>query len=174
MSKKKTSIVITWILLLILIMNMGLSSVFAAENNYQSYCIEVDDLIQYNNTTNIELSNDKLKELNILATEMNLNDQDIDEIQKLYKEYHQYNQIEDSKIKAKIVKKVVKLIVPLTGKALKAAGVKVTEKGLADITNFLFEWEGPLQDGIEQALISIGAPKTVAHWSAKTIMFVLF
>lgn len=54
-------------------------------------------------------------------------------------------------------------------------GVKMAEKSFADFTDYLFEWQGKVQDGIESFLInSWGWNKTASHWSAKTIMFVAF
>jgi len=60
-------------------------------------------------------------------------------------------------------------------KAAALIAAKVGSKTVADITNFLFSWEDDLQMGIEKALIKYGHfNKTVAHWTAKSIMFILF
>lgn len=60
-------------------------------------------------------------------------------------------------------------------KAAQILAAKIGSKSVADITNYLFEWEDDLQEGMEHYLVDeLGWNETAAHWTAKSVMFVLF
>ncbi|MED3352976.1 hypothetical protein P4388_31140 [Bacillus thuringiensis] len=63
----------------------------------------------------------------------------------------------------------------LVKKAAKLLAAKIGSKSVADITDYLFEWEDDLQQGMENYLVyKLGWNKTAAHWTAKSVMFILF
>lgn len=66
-------------------------------------------------------------------------------------------------VKTKAIKKLAKWL-----------AAKVGSKTIADITDYLFGWQDDLQTGAENFLVDHGWNRTVAHWSVKSIMFVLF
>ncbi|MDA2566429.1 hypothetical protein PDQ34_21010 [Bacillus cereus] len=66
--------------------------------------------------------------------------------------------------KAAIIKKAAKLL-----------AAKIGSKSVADITDYLFEWEDNLEQGMQNYLVyKLGWNKTAAHWTAKSVMFILF
>jgi hypothetical protein len=119
------------------------------------------------------LSPEKEKQLMEISKEFNLSTQDIKDLRNLYHNEHSTTIMPLGKIGA--VTKIVKVAKPIIIKACKMFGVKMAEKSLADFTDFLFEWQGNLQDGIENFLITRwNWNETAAHWTAKTIMFIVF
>lgn len=59
--------------------------------------------------------------------------------------------------------------------AAKLLAAKLGEKSIADFTDFLFGWEGSLQNGIQYYLIHYAHwNSTAAYWTAKSIVFILF
>ncbi len=118
------------------------------------------------------LSPEKEEQLMEIANEFNLSTQEIKELRYLYNE-HSTTIIPRGRIG--IILKIVKAAKPIIIKACKMFGVKMAEKSLADFSDFLFEWQGDLQDGIENFLINYwNWNETAAHWTAKSIMFVVF
>lgn len=66
----------------------------------------------------------------------------------------------------------VKKVAQVLAKFLKSIGIS---KGVVGITNYLFEWENDLQKGIEEFLYRYTPlNRTLAYWTAKTIMFIAF
>ncbi|QWQ38597.1 hypothetical protein KMP11_06525 [Gemella sp. zg-570] len=66
--------------------------------------------------------------------------------------------------KLAVIKKIAKWI-----------SLKVGEKSVAEITDYLLEWEDDLQTGIENFLVEYcGFSRGSAHWTAKTAMFIAF
>ena len=60
-------------------------------------------------------------------------------------------------------------------KVAKWIAAKVGSKSVADITDYLFEWEDDLQKGIENWLVEkTGMLRSDAYWIAKTAMFIAF
>jgi hypothetical protein len=111
-----------------------------------------------------QLSSDKKQEFNKLIESKIFNNQELLQILQDREERHPSSPLFESKWKASVIKAVAKLVAS-----------KVGEKSVADVTDFLFSWEGPLQDGIEYYLIHYGHfNSTVAHWTAKSIMFIVF
>lgn len=118
------------------------------------------------------LSPEKEEQLMEIANEFNLSTQEIKELRDLYNE-HSTTIIPRGRIG--IILKIVKAAKPIIIKACKMFGVKMAEKSLVDFSDFLFEWQGDLQDGIENFLINRwNWNETAAHWTAKSIMFVVF
>src|SRR5699024_7291222 len=72
------------------------------------------------------------------------------------------------KWKLAIIKKAIKY-------AARILGTKLSEKGLADIIDYLTDFEDDLQTGFENAFVKyLHVSRTAAHWAAKTIMFIFF
>lgn len=119
-----------------------------------------------------QLSPEKVRELQELGREFNMTTQDLNDVKALYLK-NAYSISTRGKVGA--VVKVVKVAGSVMKKAAKIFGVKLSEKGLASFADYLTEWEGKLEDGIESFLVSQwGWSSTAAHWTAKTIMFVAF
>ena len=118
------------------------------------------------------LSPQKEEQLMEIAKQLNLTEQEVQELRDLYNK-HSSTTMPMRKIG--IITKIVKVSKPIIIKAAKAIGIKISEKTFADFTDFLFDWQGNLQDGIESFLINyLKFNETVAYWTAKTIMFVAF
>lgn len=49
---------------------------------------------------------------------------------------------------------------------------KAGEKSIADITNYLFEWQDNLEQGAENWLVNHGCNRTASHWTVKTASFI--
>lgn len=114
----------------------------------------------------------KEEQLMEIAKQLNLTEQEVQELRDLYNK-HSSTTMPMGKIG--IITKIVKVSKPIIIKAAKAIGIKISEKTFADFTDFLFDWQGNLQDGIESFLINyLNFNETVAYWTAKTIMFVAF
>ncbi|MBM7647011.1 hypothetical protein JOD45_003246 [Scopulibacillus daqui] len=107
------------------------------------------------------LSEDQKAEFLEIAQELHLS---LDEQNDLLKQRFDYHHRIQPQWKSSIIKAAAKMI-----------AAKCGEKSVADITDFLFEWEDDLQTGIEKSLIKYGHfNKKVAKWTAKSIIFVLF
>lgn len=118
-----------------------------------------------------ELPLKKQIELDNIAKEFNMSPEDIKDIKDLYFKNKMYK--ERGKVGA--VLKIIKVAKATLTKAAKMFGMKMAEKELADFADYLFEWQGDLQDGIENFLVyNWGWSRDAAHWAAKTIMFIAF
>lgn len=72
------------------------------------------------------------------------------------------------RIKLAIVKKVAQAVV-------KVLGAKMASKSVTDIVNFLTDFEGDIQTGIQSFLVQkLHFNSDVAYWTAKTVMFLVF
>lgn len=141
---------------------------FAMEDN-QNNILENKN-IEFKIEENLPI--DKQVELNNLVKEFNMSKEDANYIKELYIQNHSGIQ---PKAKVGAVLKIIKVAKPIIIKGAKMFGMKMAEKGIADLTDYLFEWQGALQDGIENFLVNNwGWSTTAAHWVAKTIMFVAF
>lgn len=120
-----------------------------------------------------QLSPEKEKELQGLGKEFNMTTQDLNDVKALYLK-NAYSVSTRWKVSAII--KVAKVAGSVMEKAGKTFGIKVLagKTSVKALTNFLTEWEGKLQDGIEVFLVNRGWPRTAAYWTAKTIVFVAF
>jgi len=59
--------------------------------------------------------------------------------------------------------------------AAKVLGAKMGEKTLSDWVNYLTNFEGDMQDGIQSFLVTqMGWNSTAAYWTARTIVFLAF
>lgn len=57
----------------------------------------------------------------------------------------------------------------------KLVGYKISEKGLASFTDYLFGWSGSMEKRLSDGFVKFfGVNRTVANWTAKTVMFVVF
>lgn len=161
---------------------MLLVCVMASNSAIVANAAELDETVEYTVSSEESAYLDstsalpeyKQEELDELQRELNLSQDDVKFLEEQYVNYHSNSSLEESKLKAKIVLKVLKAAKPVIKKACKMFGLKMGEKSFADFTDYLFEWEGDLQTGIENSLMKVGMPKTAAHWTAKTIMFVVF
>ncbi|RGB74915.1 hypothetical protein [Anaerococcus nagyae] len=153
----------------ILIFSQTTVPVFASSyNKYKSS----NDEVKYESLLANNLPDYKKSELLELKNELDLNYEEINFLEEQYLINHSGTEL---RWKVSAVKKVIKVAKPILKKAAKKFGVKMGEKGIADLTDYLFEWEDDLQNGIENFLINKwGWNKTAAHWTAKTIMFVAF
>ncbi|MCY9512239.1 hypothetical protein M5W68_20225 [Paenibacillus larvae] len=107
------------------------------------------------------LTKDKQKEFMEIVKGTNLNFQQ--QVQ-LLKDRKNMGQEQEKTLKVSLIKKAAKIL-----------AAKLGEKSIADIADYLFDWEDNLQQGIENYLVDkAGWNTTVAHWTAKTIMFILF
>ncbi|ARF67779.1 hypothetical protein B7C51_07950 [Paenibacillus larvae subsp. pulvifaciens] len=107
------------------------------------------------------LTKDKQKEFMEIVKGTNLNYQQ--QVQ-LLKDRENMGQEQEKTLKVSLIKKAAKIL-----------AAKLGEKSIADIADYLFDWEDNLQQGIENYLVDkAGWNTTVAHWTAKTIMFILF
>lgn len=142
------------------------STVAFASNN-------INETSTYNITEKSTLlSPQKEEQLMEIAKQLNLTEQEVQELRDLYNK-HSSTTMPMGKIG--IITKIVNVSKPIIIKAEKAIGIKISEKTFADFTDFLFDWQGNLQDGIESFLINyLKFNETVAYWTAKTIMFVAF
>lgn len=108
-----------------------------------------------------KLNKEKQNEFIELAKELNLTYQE--QIQFLQEKEASKNQL-TARWKTAIIKKAAKLL-----------AAKIGSKSVADITDYLFEWENDLQTGMENYLVyKLGWNRTAAHWTAKSVMFILF
>jgi hypothetical protein len=58
---------------------------------------------------------------------------------------------------------------------VKLLGAKIGAKTLADMVNYITDFESGLQSHMEKAFVKyLKVDKTTAHWVAKTIIFVFF
>lgn len=106
------------------------------------------------------LSGDKKKEFKEIVDGLDLNKEEQEEL---------LEQREDEKSTATVQWKTA-----VIKKAAEIIAAKTGEKSVAEVTDFLFEWEDDLQTGMEKALVKYGHfNDTVAHWTAKSVMFVL-
>lgn len=111
-----------------------------------------------------QLSSDKKQEFNGLIKSKTFDNQELLQILQDREKEHPSSPLFHAEWKTSVIKTVAKLVAS-----------KVGEKSVSDVTDFLFSWEGPLQDGIEYYLIHYGHfNPTVAHWTAKSIMFIAF
>lgn len=118
------------------------------------------------------LPKNKQLELIELKKELNLTEEEV-----LFLEAQYLEHCGDPEFvgKGAIIRKIAKVAKPIFRKAEKKFGVKMGQKTLAEFTDYLFEWEGKIQDGIENFLVhKWGWNRKAAHWAAKTIMFIAF
>lgn len=109
------------------------------------------------------LTKDQKEEFNDIVNGLNLSYNEQVTLLNQYAKQHPSTKIQ-TKWKTSIIKAIAKLIIAKTG-----------EKSAADVTDFLFGWEGDLQSGIEHYLVHHEHwNKTVAYWTAKSIMFIAF
>lgn len=106
------------------------------------------------------LTNSKKQEFNILVKGANLTlDEQLEILKTREKEI---NHVESKGAKSAVVKKVAKWL-----------AAKAGEKSIADITDYLFEWEDNLEQGAENYLVDkCGWNRTAAHWTVKTASFI--
>lgn len=133
--------------------------------------VAISRSVSINGTYN-QISAEKERELQELAREFNMSQNDIAELRELYLENS--SQI-IARIKLGPVLKVIKVCKPVLRKACIMFGVKMFEKDLVDLTDYIFRWQGKVEDGIKNFLIEKwGWNGTAADWTARTIMFVAF
>ena len=59
--------------------------------------------------------------------------------------------------------------------AAKIVGAKIGEKTIADFVNYLTDFEDHIQDGLENGMVKyFHVNRSVAHWAAKTVVFIFF
>lgn len=147
--------------------------VFASSSEINGLYSKIADINTISLNDNEEmLSLEKERELLEIAREFNLSQQDIYDLREMY---NQNSDVITPRARISAVLKIVKSAKPVLNKATKIFGVKLKEKAISDFTDFLFEWQDSLQNGIEYFLANkLGWNSSAAHWAAKTIMFVAF
>lgn len=145
--------------------------VFANELEANELNNRTENIVLVSSEENL-LSPEKEKELKELVKEFNLSPQDEQEIRELYREN---SNTVTTRAKIGVIKKIIKVAKPVFVKAAKLFGVKISEKSIADFSDFLFGWQDDLENGIKTFLVkNLGWNSTAAEWTAKTIMFVAF
>ncbi|ANU71630.1 hypothetical protein [Enterococcus faecalis] len=131
------------------------TNVFASEAieayNSSKNSIELD---KYFN----DLSDSKKAEFRELVKGANLSPNE--QLQILKEKYDSDREIAP-RWKTAVIKKVAKWL-----------AAKAGEKSIADITNYLFEWQDNLEQGAENWLVDHGWNRTAAHWTVKTASFI--
>jgi len=151
------AVCVSVIMSLLLMLTAPLTSFAETQKN-------VDDIT----TTDLykKLTNSQKQEFNELVQGENLSYQ---EQVILLKEHEKYNPSSSQTHihpmwKTAILKEIIKITAGVLG-----------EKTAADLSDFLFGWEGSLQSGIEHYLVKkCGWNKTAAYWYAKSVIFILF
>lgn len=133
------------------------SSNFSVQENSESKSVVKD----FQNTHYKNLTDKQKVEFNEISKHLNLSAIEQEEL--LREKYENDTAIAPRGVKTSIIKKAAKLLAAKVGSAT-----------IAEVTDFLFGWQNDLQTGMEVFLINHGWNKTVAHWTAKSIMFVLF
>lgn len=121
----------------------------------------------------------KEMELINLSKEFSLTKKEVDELKSLYFKFNPnsgYNLDNISYVSgAGAIFKIIKVCKPVLTKAAKWVGGKFTEKAMAGLTDYLFDWQDDLKEGIRSFLVDrLGWADWVARWAAKTIMFLAF
>ncbi|MGG0256904.1 hypothetical protein ABEY61_28330 [Bacillus toyonensis] len=137
------------------------TSVFASEK--EQNILEISNTetdITLNHLYN-KLSKNKKKEFLNIVKESNLNFQEqVQLLQDRKNNIHSSQQ----RWKISIVKKAAQLL-----------AIKIGSKSVADITDYLLSWEDDLQQGMENYLVyELGWDQSVAYWTAKSVMFIIF
>lgn len=130
------------------------TNVFASELSSVSISNENKDFDKYYN----DLSDSKKDEFRSLVKDANLSP---DEQLQILKEKYEADREATPRWKTAVVKKVAKWL-----------AAKAGEKSIADITNYLFEWQDNLEQGAENWLVAHGWNQTAAHWTVKTASFI--
>ncbi|MHC9536676.1 hypothetical protein ACVQ8P_02615 [Dellaglioa sp. BT-FLS60] len=111
------------------------------------------------------LSSEKKDEFQTLIEHSNLTKEQ--QYQLLQDRYNESNQI-TPKWKVALLKKAIKY-------AVKLLQIKISSKSLTDFVNYLTDFEGGLQKGLEKGLIKyVHINKTLAKWTARTVFFIFF
>lgn len=121
------------------------------------------------------LPQNKQAELAKLAKNESLSNSEVAFLEDQYLELHPTSQLESSKLKASVVKKVLKAAWPTAKKLLKKAGVKGISKndfvtGLLDAVTGASD---EITSRLTKALRKMGVPKKAASAIARVIVFLL-
>lgn len=135
------------------------SSVFAAEANVNSS--QQTEFDKYYN----DLSDSKKSEFEDLVRGAGLTQ---NEQLQILKDKYTSDREATPRWKAAVLKKGVEFVA-------KAVGAKLGAKTLTDFVNYLTDFEDNIQEGLENGMVKfLGVNRTVAHWTAKTAMFIFF
>lgn len=136
--------------------------------------ISVSDLKSTFPVTTLENSSDlpqnKKIELDKLAKDANLSNDEVQFLKEQYLKYHPTNQLETSKWKASLIKKAIALV----KKAAVTAGIKLGETKIADFFDILYGYQGDMENALIKQFRKWGFSKKAAGILARSIMFVLF
>ena len=144
------------------------------DNGYTE--ISIGDLLSGadNFGTSSALPKEKETELAKLKKHDHLSNKDTEFLRQQYLESHASNPLEASKWKTSAAKALYKVAAPILKKYAKKAGVKLGERGIAEIINILTGVEDNIQGRLYKALRNMGFPKKWAGITSRAIMFVLF
>ncbi|OTN82231.1 hypothetical protein [Enterococcus faecium] len=131
-----------------------IENVFADD---QSTTIISQENTEFNKYYN-DLSDSKKVEFKNLVEGANLSK---DEQLQILKEKYTADREPTLRWKTAVIKKVARWL-----------AAKAGEKSIADITNYLFEWQDNLEQGAENWLVNHGWNRTTAHWTVKTASFI--